>query len=149
MGGDGNDTLAGGDGTDILQGGNGDDLLIGGAGTDNMDGGAGNDVFKFNSLADLAGGSDGFSTIESIYSFVHGEDKIDLSAIDANPNMAGKQAFTFLDAMPTTGFMPGQIWLLGNSLMINMNKDFAAEYQLLVLQQPGQAPLSASDFIFA
>lgn len=146
QGGAGKDTLVGGGGNDNLRGDDGNDLIIGGAGGDYMDGGAGNDVFKFNSLSDFA--STGAATmIDYINNFVVGEDKIDLSAVDANPNLAGKQDFVFVDGMPTT-YTPGQIWVLGSSVMINTNKDGMPEYQFFVGQQPGQPALSATDFIF-
>ena len=93
----GNDTLDGGLGRDVLNGGLGDDTLIGGEGSDVltggkgwdvMTGGLGADVFKFSGKVY----ADGFDTITD---FKHGSDKIDVSAIDARPDKAGDQAFTF------------------------------------------------------
>ncbi|WP_404710161.1 hypothetical protein [Sphingomonas sp. MMS24-J13] len=90
----GNDTLEGGAGNDYLYGGAGNDILIGGAGADSLTGGAGADTFVFTSLADI-------STVKSSYdrildfSSAQG-DKIDLSGVDANSLLAGRQAFVFL-----------------------------------------------------
>ncbi|KQM30888.1 cadherin domain-containing protein [Sphingomonas sp. Leaf10] len=94
-GGDGNDTLDGGNGTDVLDGGNGDDLLIGGDDRDVMTGGAGRDVFRFEKTGDTATHS---SLRDIITDFRPGEDKIDLSAIDANASLFawGDQAFTLI-----------------------------------------------------
>lgn len=100
-GGDGNDTLLGGDGNDILNGGTGDDLLIGGRGTDTLTGGTGKDIFRFESKLD----SPASSARDIITDFVKGEDKIDLSAIDANTSLfaPGDQAFTFIGTGKFTG----------------------------------------------
>jgi Ca2+-binding RTX toxin-like protein len=142
MGGAGNDQIMGDDGNDHIMGDDGNDLIIGGTGGDYMDGGAGNDVFKFTSLADFRSVTTGADYISN---FVSGEDKIDLSAIDANPNLSGKQAFTFFDSMPST-YTPGQIWVTGGSVTINMDKDSMPEYQFFVqLQQQGS--LTVADFI--
>ncbi len=85
----GDDILKGRGGDDSLAGGYGDDTLIGGLGADTLTGGEGNDVFKYNSLAELSGYTD------TITDFAWG-DKIDLSAIDANPQQTGDQAFSLL-----------------------------------------------------
>lgn len=72
-GGDGNDVLDGGAGNDALTGGNGNDVLNGGAGNDGLFGGQGADVFRFTDL----GGAD------RIADFTRGQDRIDLSGLDA------------------------------------------------------------------
>ncbi|KQM75808.1 cadherin [Sphingomonas sp. Leaf22] len=94
-GGDGNDTLNGGDGKDVLDGGNGNDLLIGGDDRDVMTGGAGRDVFRFERTGDTLTAA---SLRDVITDFRAGEDKIDLSAIDANISIfaRGDQAFTLI-----------------------------------------------------
>lgn len=90
----GNDKLVGGLGNDRLNGGDGDDLLIGGWGKDVLTGGAGKDVFRFESTLD----SLALLQRDVITDFRSGEDKIDLSAIDANISLfaRGDQAFTLL-----------------------------------------------------
>jgi len=91
-GGHGNDLLNEGGlyGNDVLDGGNGNDTLIGGFGADQLTGGAGADRFVFQTTTDFGG--NGWDTIRD---FQHGVDKIDLSALDARPDLAGNQAFTF------------------------------------------------------
>ncbi|MCE3272491.1 MAG: lipase, class 3 [Ramlibacter sp.] len=86
-------TLTGGDGDDTLNGGGGADTLVGGAGKDVMAGGAGNDVFDFNTLAEM--GTTG-ATRDVISGFVSGQDKIDLSTLDANTATAANNAFRSL-----------------------------------------------------
>ncbi|HVI34125.1 calcium-binding protein [Phenylobacterium sp.] len=100
-GGDGNDKLFGDGGQDLLRGGAGRDTLVGGAGPDQLYGGAGDDRFQFNSVTidDVAGGE----AVDNIYDFTHYSDKIDVSAIDANHNVAGDQAFRFLGDGSFTG----------------------------------------------
>ncbi|WP_203423668.1 M10 family metallopeptidase C-terminal domain-containing protein [Sinorhizobium sp. BG8] len=91
-GGVGSDVLVGNSGNDRLFGQSGKDWLYGGSGADRLSGGTGADVFVFKSVAEigrLAGKRD------VILDFVSGEDRIDLSAIDANGSLAGDQ-FTFL-----------------------------------------------------
>lgn len=90
-GGDGSDTLYGGAGRDFLYGGTGADVLYA-LGRDYMTGGDGGDGFAFNTLR---GEGDEIQAI--IRDFSRGEgDYIRLSGIDANPAVAGNQAFRFL-----------------------------------------------------
>ncbi|WP_058754293.1 M10 family metallopeptidase C-terminal domain-containing protein [Sphingomonas endophytica] len=84
-GGAGNDTLLGGAGSDKLNGGAGNDLLDGGAGNDMLYGGAGSDTFRFSQI----GGTD------TIADFTTGDDRIDLSLIDAVTGGA-KDAFGWI-----------------------------------------------------
>jgi len=92
FGGTGDDVLAGQGGNDVLRGEAGDDILIGGGGADQLFGGSGKDIFKFFAANELGNST---SSTDTIADFVHGEDRIDLSAIDANSNLANDQAFTF------------------------------------------------------
>jgi len=91
-GGNQNDVLNGGAGNDTLNGGNQNDVLNGGAGDDYLIGGNGNDIFAFTEI----GGQD------FIADFKRGQDKIDLSGIDA---VAGgsDNAFSFIGANAFTG----------------------------------------------
>jgi len=67
----------------------GQDVLIGGGGMDTLYGGSDNDTFKFLSTLDSSRHAP-----DSIMNFVsEGHDRIDLSAIDANPFLDGDQAF--------------------------------------------------------
>lgn len=97
-GANGNDKLYGGAGNDLLYGDNGNDLLNGGLGRDIMSGGAGNDTFDFNSIAETGITA---ATRDIIRDFTKGQDKIDLSGIDANTHLGLNQAFHFIG---TQGF---------------------------------------------
>jgi Ca2+-binding RTX toxin-like protein len=92
IGGNGADTLYGEIGNDVLDGGEGDDFLWGGPGDDTLTGGGGADTFYYSATSD-------FNTVDTITDFQQGVDKINLSAIDARPDLAGNQAFTF-DSTP-------------------------------------------------
>lgn len=89
-GGAGNDQVNGGAGADRLWGDDGDDILVGGLDSDWLYGGAGKDVFKFAAVDSAP------SNTDIIWDFVRGTDMIDLSAIDANANKGGNQAFSFI-----------------------------------------------------
>ena len=147
-GGDGNDTLIGGDGKDILNGGNGDDILIGGDDMDTMTGGAGKDIFRF----EVKGDSLTSSSRDVIADFVVGQDKIDLSGIDANTSLLarGDQAFTFVGtAARFTG--AGQLrysyQIIGGKeyTLVEGNTDSgsAADFSIALL---GHHNLTANDF---
>ncbi|WP_158617366.1 peroxidase family protein [Falsigemmobacter faecalis] len=91
-------------GQDILRGienvttGQGNDLLIAGNGLNILTGGAGDDTFCFRSAAAADG--------DVITDFAPG-DRIDLSGIDANAELAGRQSFTLVTGDALTG--PGQL----------------------------------------
>lgn len=95
-GGLGSDTLLGNGGADRLKGNEGDDVLDGGAGRDRLQGdlgqdtligGTGADVFLFRTLQDSQlGGADLITDLSD-------DDRIDLSAIDADTTLDGDQAF--------------------------------------------------------
>ncbi len=102
IGGSGDDILTGGAGVDRLEGGNdedtligggGDDILIGGLGRDWLTGGGGNDHFVFLTRNDSKN-----SGMDRILDFVRGEDRIDLSVVDANTKVSGNQDFAFIGA---------------------------------------------------
>lgn len=93
----GHDWLSGLAGADSLSGGGGNDTLLGGAGVDTLNGGTGADRFVFSSPSEsLPTGRD------VVLDFSHAEgDKIDLSGIDANSQVAGDQAFTVIPGLYT------------------------------------------------
>jgi Ca2+-binding RTX toxin-like protein len=168
-GGAGNDWLQGDDGNDTLRGDGGGDQLIGGAGKDILTGGADADMFVFNSAADSALVSLFVSTIDNvdtITDFVHGVDRIDLRAIDANAATWNNDLFSFLSsATGYAGDWTGKVWFqqeatwvssgpFGTGLPIPLNAtttvfastdtDSAAEFQVKLT---GLVSLTASDFL--
>ncbi len=124
----GNDTLDGGAGNDILRGGSGADYLIGGAGRDVLYGDSGNDVFVFTDIGDSGTTS---ATRDQIMDFDDsGNDKIDLSAIDANLGAAGDQAFDYIG---TSGFS-------GSGGEVRIRKPFfSSKVQVMIDQDGDQA----------
>lgn len=91
-------------GQDILFGienvitGSGNDVLVAGEGADILTGGDGDDLFCFRSVRAADG--------DVITDFAPG-DRIDLSGIDANAGLAGKQSFTLVSGGTLSG--PGQL----------------------------------------
>lgn len=123
FGGTGNDRLFGSAGSDILNGGAGNDLISGGAGGDTAYGGTGADTFEYRSFGQFRGES-----AEIIADFSHEQgDKIDVSFIDANSELAGNQAFAFRDL---TG--AGDVGTLAGELVIRESWE-ANTYQVSLI----------------
>ena len=143
LGNGGNDRLAGNDGNDKLSGGIGDDSLNGGTGRDVLTGGAGTDAFVF------AAGDSGTpaATVDRITDFNPlQEDRIDLSAIDANASIDGNQAFTFIGTGAFTA--AGQV----RELMIAGKHYIALDWtgdQIadMMIRVDGLTTMHASDFM--
>jgi Ca2+-binding RTX toxin-like protein len=88
--------LSGLAGNDTLNGLAGNDTLNGGGGADSLTGGLGNDIFLFTATADsIPNIPKASQTQDTIADFVHGQDRIDLSAIDANSKVKDIQHFAF------------------------------------------------------
>ncbi|MEQ1718070.1 MAG: M10 family metallopeptidase C-terminal domain-containing protein [Hyphomicrobium sp.] len=142
----GNDVLRGGAGNDALAAGLGNDRIVGQAGIDDMWGEAGLDTFVFAAVTDTGKTA---ATRDWIGDFVHGQDKIDVSFMDANikANMAGNQAFTFIgaSAFTTAG---GQLHTdtVGTNTIVSgdINGDRVVDFQI---ELQGNIALSAADFI--
>jgi Ca2+-binding RTX toxin-like protein len=126
------DSLTGGLGINKLDGGRGKDLIIGGVGADHLTGGAGNDVFRYLTLGD--------STLAAmdLITDLGGNDRIDLSALDADAGAAGDQAF--LQVAAFTG-AAGQLRLTYDAgtqqttLAVDVNGDGLADFALLIAGQ--------------
>ncbi len=139
----GNDVLYGLGGNDLLDGGAQNDVLIGGAGKDMLIGGSGSDQFVFETLADSS-----FAAPDTIADFRRGEDRILLSAIDANALASGNQAFTLIGSSAFTG-SAGQLRYTysGGDLIVtgDVDGDRFADFGLIV--DGGWSSLSSSDFL--
>ena len=123
------DSLTGGLGGNMLDGGRGKDLIIGGIGADHLTGGAGNDVFRYLTLGDSA------LAAMDLITDLGAKDRIDLSALDADANTAGDQAF--LQVAAFTG-AAGQLRLTYDAgaqqttLAVDVNGDGLADFALLI-----------------
>lgn len=155
IGGSGTDTLNGGDGDDKLDGGLGDDTLNGGAGADTLQGGLGNDVVNGGAGDDVLSGGTGndiflFTEIggrDKIVDFRSGQDKIDLSDIDANTLTAGTSGFSFVGSSAFSNvagelrtYREGNV----NYLAGDVNGDGVADFTIAT----GAVLIGASDIIF-
>ncbi len=154
LGTNGADIINGRGGRDILIGNGGNDILIGGSGPDILLGGAGQDIFRYLSTTDAPRGAGPFSIInrDNILDFNPNNganhDIIDLSAIDANINAAGDQAFTFIG---NAGFTrsAGQLRFANGILSGDINGDRIADIEIGIyfsVPVTGQ-PLDLTDFI--
>lgn len=132
IGGAGADTLLGGTGNDALRGDGGNDILNGGAGADRMTGGAGSDRFVFAAMEDFGSLALG----DVIADFQSGQDRLDLSAIDANAGADGNQAFTLLAAAGASFTAAGQLRIVqdtaANKTYVEGNVDagLAADFRI-------------------
>nr|WP_256217191.1 putative Ig domain-containing protein [Pseudomonas sp. Q12-87] len=133
--------LNGGAGNDTLVGGSGDDRLIGGAGTDNLTGGTGADTYVFGALSEMGVGAlrdviNGFKSTEG--------DHLDLTGLDANPQTATLDAFTFIGsaAFDSTN-ATGQLRFADGILSGSTNADATPEFEFELV---GVKELHASDF---
>ncbi|MBF0677798.1 MAG: M10 family metallopeptidase C-terminal domain-containing protein [Devosia sp.] len=140
--------LDGKGGNDILDGAGGNDTLYGGAGRDTMTGGAGNDVFLFKSVSEMGRYA---STRDIITDFVSGQDKIDLSSVDANASLSGVQDFTFLARdnqvfSKTAGELAWHTDAANNRTIIqgDTNGDGRHDFEI---ELKGLVSLKASDFV--
>jgi len=173
-GGAGNDSIYGNNGEDLIYGGSGDDLLYGQAGFDTIYGGSGEDRLFGKAMQDVLVGGSGNDTIETglgadrvlflslgdgrdvITDFTHltvQGDRIDLATIDANPQLAGDQAFVWSGTSPAAC----SVWFEYDALALNpdgslgatlVHVDGTGDAQAdLTIQLVGTIPLTEADFI--
>ncbi|MDW9633600.1 calcium-binding protein [Sinorhizobium meliloti] len=88
----GNDVIRGNIGADFLIGGRGNDILHGGRDQDELTGGSGSDTFVYMSVKESRAHS---WAQDTIVDFTR-DDRIDLSAIDANALTRTNNGFTFI-----------------------------------------------------
>ena len=135
--------LAAGSGADTLDGGSGADTLDGGAGADTLTGGSGADLFRVTAAADSAS-----ATPDVVTDFVAADgDRLDLSAIDARADLAGDDAFAWLDTGAFTGTAGELRWELVGSdvhVLADLDGDQAADLTVVLT---GTAALAAADLV--
>lgn len=136
---------------DRLSGSTAANILTGGDGQDTLKGKGGADIFRFETLANSPAGKNR----DSILDF-SADDRIDLSALDANASLAGDQAF---NANIKTGifsnsnsFTPGDQGKLffdqaTGILWGNTDNDAAAEFSIELTLVGGLKSVSAAQLI--
>lgn len=137
VGSTGHNWLVGNDANNYITALQGNDKLVGGKGRDTLIGGAGNDTFIYKHINE--------STValkDVITDFTRGQDKIDLSAIDANTTQAGNQAFSFIGSANFS--KAGQVRFAGGVVSGDVNGDKVADFAIEV---KNVTALQASDFI--
>lgn len=142
----GDDIYIGSRDGDLVHGGSGNDRLQGGLGADVLDGGGGRDVFIYADTADSTFAGSGRDRIDN-FSRADG-DRIDLSAIDARPDIAGDQAFSFIGRTSYEAGLPGQLKIveIAGGLMIYADADGDGASEMTIFLS-GIANLTAADFI--
>jgi Ca2+-binding RTX toxin-like protein len=140
---DGYFRLFGGRSNDTLKGGAGNDLLLGSLGADTLAGGGGVDTFRFDATT-----HSNATTTDHILDFTPGTDKIDLSRVDADANVAGNQGFTWIGSNAFNG-TAGQLRVVqqGGDWIVqgDTNGDGVADL-VIALTLQGPTPLSSGDF---
>jgi hypothetical protein len=121
----GNDVLIGDLGNDRIRGGVGDDLLLGGAGADSLRGGPGSDRYGFEQASDSTPG-----LRDNVH--VGQRDRFDLSAMDANSNLDGKQTFQFINNAVFSG-VAGELRASRSVLQADLNGDAVADFSVQLL----------------
>ena len=133
-GNDGMDLLHGRTGNDSINGGNGDDVITGDAGADTLTGGAGADLFIYAQVSDSAVGSG-----DTITDFNAAQgDRIDISSVDANSNLAGKQSFTWISA-GAFSHAAGELRYSSGLLQADTNGDGATDFEITLQGAPSLA----------
>lgn len=147
LGNRGANILKGNGGNDNLNGGAGNDTLIGGTGKDILTGGVGSDIFDFNTISEMGVAE---TARDVITDFVHGQDRIDLSTLDADTSTTTDDSFN----SPTVGgsfsgnfASPGDLYFddIAKVLYGNTDADADAEFAITLA---GISTLSEADIIF-
>jgi Ca2+-binding RTX toxin-like protein len=134
----GDNVLNGLAGNDTVLGGGGDDTIIGGLGSDLMTGGAGADTFVIlaESVYSSKAPAGRILEIDQVHDLNKAEgDKLDLSAIDADANTTGDQAFHLVSAFTKHGGEMTLAYTASSSitlLSLDVDGDGKADYQMKI-----------------
>lgn len=137
-----NDFLTGNSANNEIKAGAGNDTIIGGAGRDLLSGEAGKDIFKVLSVNESMAS---LTLRDKILDFQRGQDKIDLSAIDARTGNTLNDSFSFVNASALSiKNANGAVWFSNGVLNASTDRDLAAEIQI---ELSGIKTFSAADII--
>lgn len=118
---------------ELLLGLRGNDRLSGGQGRDIQVGGNGGDTFVYTTLGDSPAGQDQRDVIADFQG--RQRDRIDLSAIDADPGLEGNQGFIFIGSAAFSG-QPGELRYRSGLLQGNAKGDLQADLEIELLGDP-------------
>jgi len=125
-------------------GGSGNDTIIANSSRNELTGGVGQDIFKYLSAADSNS-----SFLDLIKDFTVGQDRLDLSVLDANiDNGTTNDTFSFIGGGSFTA--PGQVISTYNSVTnvtlvaANIGNDLNADFAVALV---GNIKLAANDFV--
>lgn len=138
------DTLEGDSGVNELRGDKGNDRLDGNFGADTCVGGKGADLFVYDEEGDSYSINNYWDFIKD---FKRSEgDKIDLSGLDGNRDLAGSQNFSFVGENALTGAAQVRFFNAGGdtTIEISTDGDVGAEMKIVL---DGLFQLQASDFL--
>ena len=125
----GDDLLRGSKGDDLIHGGAGDDLIVPGEGLDRIRGGRGEDVIRYYH-------SDESPIARPDRIAMDAADKIDISALDGNPDKSGVQRLKFIGANDFSG-VPGQLMAKSNGFFVDLDGDAFADFGVLFTSKLG------------
>ena len=141
-GGAGDDLVIGRAGNDTVVGGAGADTVAGNNGQDHLTGGSGQDVFK---LFNAGESRVGLQRRDVVGDFVQGEDRIDLTLVDADLTRFGNQDFQFIGTSNFTEsagelrffqIKSEQITILQGDLTGDAEQDFQIELNGVIELRP-------------
>ena len=132
IGGSANDTITGNALANMLQGGRGADQISGGGGAD---------LFRYRAIGDSPAGAGRRDQILD-FNRLQG-DRIDLQTVDADPNLAGRQAFRYIGSAGFSG-SPGEVRFANGLLQANTTSDTRADLEILLR---GVSTFARSDLI--
>ncbi len=141
----GNDNLSGAAGNDVLIGDAGNDTLNGGTGFDVLRGGGGVDAFRFATATDSGGPG---RLRDRIMDFTQADDdRIDVSAIDANAVLAGAQDFSFIGSAAFTDAGQVRAQVISGNTFVSGNTDANLATSEFSIFLSGSITLTNGDFL--
>ena len=141
---DGRDILKGNDGNDTIYGGEGKDILLGGKGSDVLYDEGGDDVFYYTNVNQSLPGK-----LKDSVGLDVGEDRIELSDIDADIKDSGDQSFNFIGTSRFTSGSTGQVRYdaSNNLIQVELGGDGDTIVDMEIASHKDFSSLSSSDFL--
>ena len=124
-------------------GGAGGDILIANQAVNRLTGNGGGDIFRWAAASDSAPGE-----ADIVVDFLSGNDRIDLSPIDADSRTAGDDSFHWIGSAAFSGAageVRGEVIGANLHIFADANADMVADFEIVLANQTAIAP---SDFIF-